>query len=101
MSTVDTHHRHTTPWIASAAAACILAAAGVAGVAWQQHKGEASPSAPGTPSVVTYPLQNYPIWRTHGGSTTPSHWPTRNIPNSPLPAAEKSKLGSDAVGESS
>jgi hypothetical protein len=69
MSTVDTHHRHTTPWIASAAAACILAAAGVAGVAWQQHKGEASPSAPGTPSVVTYPLQNYPhlahAWRIH------------------------------------
>lgn len=69
MSTADTHHSHTTPWIASAAVAGVLAAAGIAGVASQHHTGETSPSAPGGPPAATYRLQNYPhlahAWRIH------------------------------------
>jgi hypothetical protein len=68
MSSADTHHNHT-PWIAAAAVAGILSAAGIAGLAVQQDTGGTAFDAPGAPSASTYRLKNYPhlshAWRVH------------------------------------
>jgi hypothetical protein len=93
MSGADTHHDHT-PWIAAAAVAGIISAAGIAGLAVQQHTAGTAFDAPSAPSASTYRLKNYPhlshAWQVHHA---------QSIPGTTLPSAHTTAGGRVQIGE--
>ena len=82
MSTIETHHGHSSALVAAAAVVGILGAATVAGVAWHEHTAE-----PATPPTTHLRLPDYgppvppggpAIHRAEARAAESGPWPTTN-----------------------